>query len=103
MSKRIFVIFHGRFPSERAAAIYAAQHAASLSAHVPVVLVVPRRLGRAALPPGLLPPSVRVVYLPTLDLFWIPLLSCVAFFLSYSVFSCSVFFHLLVHLKKEDI
>lgn len=102
MTKRLFVIFHGRFPSERAAAIYAAQHAASLSAHVPVVLMVPRRLGRAALPPGLLPTSVRVVYLPTIDLFWIPLLSRLAFFLSYSAFSCSVFFYLLLHLKVGD-
>ncbi|HEY4501958.1 MAG TPA: glycosyltransferase [Candidatus Paceibacterota bacterium] len=102
MSKRLFIIFHGRFPSERAAALYAAEHAKSLAAHMPTTLLVPRRLGRAALPPGTLPASVRVVYLPTLDLFWIPILSRTAFFFSYGVFSCSVFFHLLVHLKSGD-
>src|SRR3989338_3763015 len=62
MSKRLFIIFHGRFPSERAAALYAAEHAKSLAAHMPTTLLVPRRLGRAALPPGTLPASVRVVY-----------------------------------------
>src|SRR3989344_8954331 len=102
MSKRLFIIFHGRFPSERAAALYAAEHAKSLAAHMPTTLLVPRRLGRAALPPGTLPASVRVVYLPTLDLFWIPILSRTAFFLSYGVFSCSVFLYLFMRLKSGD-
>ncbi len=104
MTKRLFVIFHGRFPSERAAALYAAEHAKSLAAYMPVVLVVPRRLGRGSASARdyyCLPDDVRVVYLPTLDLFYTPLRR-IAFPVSYFIFSCAALLYLFFHLRSAD-
>lgn len=103
--KKIFILFHGRFPSEKAAALYAAEHAKSLSVHVPIVLLVPRRLGREKDTAHVhynLPASMRVVYLPTVDLFQTPLRR-IAFGVSYVAFSCAVFTYLLFTVKKSDI
>lgn len=91
--KRIFLIYHGRFPGEKAAALFAAQEAGSFAAHTPVTLLVPRRLGRIKESPHShygLPSSVRIVYLMTIDLFSVPLFRKVAFPVSYFAFSLAI-------------
>lgn len=103
MAKRLYIVFHGRFPSEKAAALYAALHAKSFVPHMPVVLLVPRRLGRniSAHEYYRLPASIKVVYLPTIDLFSTRLRG-IAFPVSYAVFSCAAFLYLFFHVRKVD-
>jgi len=105
MSKTLYFIFHGRFPSEKAAALFTAESCRAFAAHIPVVLLVPRRLGRGtdAHATYNVPRTVKVVYLPTLDLFRVPVLKHVAFILSYAVFSIVTFFYLARVVRGEDI
>jgi hypothetical protein len=75
-SKKLFLIFHGRFPSEKAAALFAAESAAAFAGqNYEVTLIAPRRLGRfneSCFDFYGLPKNFKVVFLPTVDLFWIP-------------------------------
>lgn len=106
-SNRIFLIFHGRFPSEKAAALFAAKSAAAFaSLGREVILLVPRRLGRfkeSCFDFYCLPKNFKVVFLPTIDLFNVPGLKALAFLVSFISFSKSVFYYLLWRAKKTDI
>ena len=101
----LYLIFHGRFPGEKAAAVFAAESAQAFADNgFSVTVVVPRRLAR-------LKESVeqcygikgnfRTVFVPILDLFEIPLVKTMAFKISYSTFSISTFFYILFSAKRR--
>lgn len=105
--KRIFLVFHGRFPSEKAASLFVAKSAeAFVSVGSDVVLLVPRRLARARQSETEfygLQKHFKVVFLPVLDLFYVPLLRRVAFHVSFISFSLFVFLYLSMFAKKDDV
>ncbi|MDB5224646.1 MAG: hypothetical protein JWO43_268 [Candidatus Adlerbacteria bacterium] len=94
---RIFILFSGRFPSEKAAALFVSLSAHAFADHAPVCVVVPRRFGAAK--GGVdyfdIAPHVQVVYLPTFDLFYVPILRRIAFPVHTLVFSLMCFVYLL--------
>ena len=99
MAPHIFFIFHGRFPSEKAAALFATESAfAFAQCGTQVTLVAPRRIGRMSTTPR----PFTTVYLPTLDVFWIPIVKGAAFYISLFVFSVSSFFYLLFTAHRND-
>lgn len=106
-SRRLFLIFHGRFPSEKAAALFAAKECEAFGkAGFSVTLLVPRRFGRIksdAYAYYGLEKNFNIVYLPTLDVFWAGSLRSLAFKISFLVFSFAVFFYLLRRAHKTDL
>jgi len=104
--KKIYSIYHGRFPGERAATLFAAKEAESFAeAGMETILLVPRRRGREKADPYEyfhVKKNFAVVYLPTIDLFGIPLLNYFAFWVSFMTFGLSTFAHLLVNATKKD-
>lgn len=108
-SKRqaLFLVFHGRFPSEKAAALFAAKSAQVFDgAGFAVTLLVPRRLGGVKADPHEhygLPHSVVITYLPTLDLSFLFAFKRVGFLVSFVTFSLASFFYLLLRAPKEAI
>lgn len=104
--KKIFIIFHGRFPSEKAASLFAAKSAESFGREgIETTLVVPRRISRIRRNPYEyynLENNFKVVYLPTIDLFNIPLLRAVAFGVSFLIFSIFTFLFLLLKARRDD-
>ncbi|MBP9668975.1 MAG: glycosyltransferase family 4 protein [Candidatus Pacebacteria bacterium] len=104
---KLFLIFHGRFPSEKAAALFAAKSAEAFAREgVRVELLVPRRLGRDLKDPHTyyaLDRNFSVHYLPVFDVFNIPLLRPVAFWISFFSFSLSVFVYLIFKARKTDM
>lgn len=106
--RRLTILFHGRFPSERrhaAAAIFVAENARAFSKHVPVTIVVPRRDGITEDARALydLPETVAVVYLPTLNLFRFGFPKRLAFIISSLTFSCAVLYYLWRHESKGHV
>jgi glycosyltransferase involved in cell wall biosynthesis len=107
MEKRLHLVYHGRFPSEKAAALFAAHSAAAFEeVGVHTTLVAPRRFGRekqTAQAYYHLPKPITTLFLPTLDLFFIPFFQFFAFRISYFAFSVAVFVYALLFVKKQDI
>jgi len=103
---RVFLLYHGRFPSEKAASLFAAEEAAGFAKiGVETVLVVPRRLGRVREAPTTyyaLESVVRTVFLPTVDLFWIPHMGRIAQDVSALAFSLAALIFLALRAKKDD-
>ncbi|NQV93135.1 glycosyltransferase family 4 protein [Candidatus Kaiserbacteria bacterium] len=106
-SKKMFLIFHGRFPSEKAASLFAAKSAESFAEQgVPVTLLVPRRISRekkAFYDYYDIQKNYKVVFLPVIDLFHIPIISIFAFHVSIITFSVSCFFYLIFRARKDSI
>ncbi len=106
MKQHIFFVYHGRYPSEKAASLFAAKSAeAFIEEGIEVTLVVPRRLGREKRDPREffgLEQDVRTVYLPTLDLYWAPVIGRYAHVFSYLVFSVSLAMYLLFSARRTD-
>lgn len=104
---RMFLIFHGRFPSEKAASLFAAKSAEAFAdAGLDVTLLAPRRKGRTGADPYSYygtKKNYEIAYLPTLDLFGMPVLERLAFYASFAAFSISVFFHILRRSKRGDV
>jgi len=103
---KLFIIFHGRFPNEKAAGIFAAEDARSFGRYADVTMLVPRRFNSIkenAYSFYNLPKEITVVYLPTIDLFSIPLLSRIAFAVSYIAFSFSAVFYLRKYSKAAIV
>ena len=107
MKIKIFSIFHGRFPSEKAASLFAAKGAEAFAKiGIEVTLLVPRRIWRKRTDPYEyynLEKNFKIVYLPTLDFFTVPLIRKIAFPISFLVFSFLCLLFLLFKAKKEDI
>jgi glycosyltransferase involved in cell wall biosynthesis len=104
--KRLFLLFHGRFPSEKAASLFAAKGAEAF-AHLglKVTVVVPKRRRVVESDPfGFynIDKVFDVVYLPTTDLFG-TLPNKLAFLISFVSFSISSYFFLKKNSSNEDI
>ncbi len=94
MSRRLYLIFHGRYPSEKAAALFAKESAEAFEEEgYAVTLLAPRRFGRG---------KGEAVYLPTLDLFNV-LPGRLAFLASFFVFSVSTYIYLIFRARPSDI
>ena len=105
--KNLFLIFHGRFPGEKAAALFTAKNAEAFAEEgFQVTVLAPRRLGRSPETPEKyygVKETFRTVYLPIIDLFATPLLKWFAFYTSYILFSVFSLFYLLAKAKRNDI
>ncbi len=105
--QKLFLIFHGRFPSEKAAALFAAKSCEAFAEEGrDVVLLVPRRFGRIkqdSFEYYNLKKNFTIKFLPTLDLFFIPFFGRFAFYVSLVIFSLSCTMYLLAKSKTEDI
>lgn len=103
---RLFLLFHGRFPSEKAASLFTAKNAEAFARQgLEVVVVVPRRKGipaQDAFDFYKVERNFKVVYVPTLDLFHLPLRRLV-FWASMAAFSISSFFYIKRESRKEDV
>lgn len=104
---KIFYIFEGRFPSEKAASLFAAKSCETfVSIGRDIVFLAPRRIGRAK--GGYkeyykIDAHFPVKFLPIIDLFCVPILSVFAFKIMILTFSVSVFFYTLFTHKKGDV
>ncbi len=105
--QKLFLIFHGRFPSDKAASLFAAKSAETFAKEgIDVVLLVPRRIGREKGNPYdyyRVQKNFRIAYLPVLDTGGIGFLKPVRFMLSFLSFSLSSSFYLLWGASRSDI
>ena len=105
--ERLFLPFHGRFPSEKAASLFAAKSAEAFAREgLDVTLLVPKRRRQTQDDPFAfysVEANFRIVFLPTVDLFSVPLVRRIAFEVSLLAFSLSAFAWLRRHGKKGDI
>jgi glycosyltransferase involved in cell wall biosynthesis len=107
MKQKLILIFHGRFPSEKAASLFAAESSAAFAQEgYEVMLLVPRR--RGALPGDPydfynVPKNFTIVYLPAFESFFAKVSRKAAFWSSYISFSVAALFHVLKHGAQEDI
>lgn len=103
---RIISIFHGRFPSEKAAGLFAAQEADSFAKiGIETELIVPNRKGRERQNAHSyygMSPDVKVTYLKTVDLYSTALKK-IAFYVSLCAFSAAVLLYLKRNSSKDDI
>ncbi len=106
-NRNIFLIYQGRFPSEMAAALFAAKSCESFAeVDNKVTMLVPRRLGRVKDDPFKyykIKNNFKVVHLPVIDLFKVPFLNYVAFVLNHITFAVSCLVYLLLRANKEDV
>lgn len=105
--KSIFLIFYGRFPSEKAASLFAAKSCESFaSVGERVTLLVPRRIRRGHDDPYAyygVRKNFKIQYLPTFDLFEVPFLRGVAFWVGFATFSVFSFLYLIFRAHKNDV
>ena len=89
--RKLYLIFHGRFPSEKAASIMAAKSAESLAeAGFEVVLLAPRRIKREkkrAADFYNIKDNFKIKFLPTVDIYDLPIVGFLAFYVSFIIFS----------------
>lgn len=106
-TRTLYIILHSRFPSEKAASLFAAKSAEAFArAGERVVLLVPRRFGTTADDPYVyykIERNFETKYLPVVDLFPVPVLKKVAFYVSFVTFSISVLGYLIRHAHHEDV
>ncbi len=107
MQGLIHLAYHGRFPSEKAAALFAARSVyAFQEIGISTILIAPRRFGRAAQSAEAyyaLSAPITVRYLPTIDLLWLPGFRFVAFRISYVVFSLFVLLYAWRNMQQGDV
>ncbi|MEK7645419.1 MAG: glycosyltransferase [Patescibacteria group bacterium] len=109
--RNLFLIFHGRFPSEKAAALFAAKSAEAFAGQgLETTIVAPRRLGRSKQSASAfygVRATFGVEYLPVIDLFWLPFVNRfsttrkIAFFVSFASFSLSCTYFFAIRLAKR--
>ncbi len=106
-TKKLFLIFHGRFPSEKAASIFVAKSCEAFAEEgLEVVLLVPRRIGRFsenAYDFYNTKKNYKIIFLPTIDLFFLRIFKSLAFRLSLISFSFFCFVYLFLKANKKDI
>lgn len=104
---KILYIFHGRFPSEKAASLFAAKSCEALAnQNKDIILLVPRRISRSKENISeyyKIKENFKIVFLPTLDLFFLKIFEKLTFRLSLFIFSFSCLFYLFLKGEKEDI
>ena len=105
--RQLYLIFHGRFPSEKAASLFTAKNAEAFARRgLAVTVLVPKRKGVTGETPAAyygVAGNFQTKYLPTLDLFQSKLFTGRAFWLSTLTFSWSVFNFLRKNSQPEDI
>ncbi len=106
-NQKLYLIFHGRFPSEKAASLFAAKSCEAFADQgLDVTLLVPRRLGRDTKNYNEyygIKKNFKVVLLPVIDLFNTPIFKRWSFTASLISFSISCFFYLLFKSRKENL
>jgi glycosyltransferase involved in cell wall biosynthesis len=105
-NRKLFLLFHGRFPSEKAASLFAAKSAEVFGEVVNTTLLVPRRISRVSGDSYKyfgIKNNFKIVYIPTIDFFGVKALSSVAFFVSNFVFGVCSTVYLFFKAQKEDI
>ena len=105
--KTLFLIFHGRFPSEKAASLFAAKSAEAFAQEgLRVVLLAPRRFSRLMEDPYQyyhVKQNFEIVFLPTLDLLFLPVFKKFFFSLGFLFFSFSSALYLKFKAGKQDV
>lgn len=105
--KSIFLIFYGRFPSEKAASLFAAKSCESFAnTGAKVTLLVPRRRGREKVDPYAyyrVQKNFKIVYLPVLDFLGSQFPQRLAFQIGFATFSICCFLYLFFKAKKKDV
>lgn len=105
--KTLYLLFYGRFPSEKAASLFAAKSCEAFADEgLKVVLLVPRRLFRDKQDPFSyyhIQQNFDVVFLPTIDFLFLGFFQKFFFFLGYFFFSISSSIYLLFKADKNDI
>lgn len=105
--KRMFVIYQGRFPSERAASLFAAKSCEVFADEgVELVLLVPRRIGRISADPFAyygIRKNFEIRFLPVLDLYRFGVPDRLNFLLITLTFTFSSFLYLAHHAAKDDV
>jgi glycosyltransferase involved in cell wall biosynthesis len=107
MNKRLFLIFHGRFPSEKAASLFAAESSSAFAKEgYTVTLIVSERKGALYEDPYLyynVSMNFNIISLPTLGTFFSTLPRALVFWISYISFSVSTFFYIMKKSAEDDI
>jgi glycosyltransferase involved in cell wall biosynthesis len=106
MNKKLFLIFHGRFPSEKAASLFAAKSAEVFGKSQETILLVPKRKGAVTEDPFRyynVKHTFKVVYIPTIDIFNIPIIGRLGFIVSFFSFSVLALLYLVRSAQWEDI
>ena len=105
--KKIFLIYHGRFPAELGIAFFTAKMAeAFCNAGMETIVLVPRRLKRTSKTSSEYfgtKDNFKVVFLPVLDLLFIGFLEKITFLISLFSFSISCVLYLLFKANKQDV
>lgn len=104
--KRLFLLYHGRFPSEKAASLFAAKSAEVFAKDLEVTLIVPRRKGITSERPFEyynIRENFKISYVPTIDLFNVPILRHIAFYISFICYSVCAIFLLRRQASNDDI
>lgn len=106
-TKRMFVMYGGRFPSEKAAALFVAKSCEVFAAEgVDVTLLVPRRIGRLSADPFVhygIRKNFSVVFLPVLDGYRWHIPDVLNFLVISLSFAVSAWRYTMRHTAKEDI
>lgn len=107
MTSNLFLIFHGRFPSEKAASLFTALNAESFSSEgMKVTLIVPKRKGMVSGDPYSyygVRNNFQIEYIPVWDLFGSVLPHKISFWISMITFSRGVAKYLKKVSSPDDI
>lgn len=103
---QLFLIYHGRFPSEKAASLFAGKSAEAFAdAGAEVILLAPKRRDRDTRDVydvfGLRR-NFKTVYLPSIGLYGLPVIGRFSHRVSYFAFSVSLFLYLLFRARGDD-
>lgn len=105
--RKIFMIYHGRYPAELGIAFFVAKMAEAFSdLGQEVVILAPRRLGRTSKTSSEYfgtEDNFKVVFVPVIDLFFIGVLEKITFIISLFTFSVSCLFYLFFKASREDV
>ncbi len=105
MKRRLFLIFHGRFPGEKAASLFAAKSAEAFAgAGLEVTVLVPKRAGvetQSAYEYFSVKRNFSVVEIPTFAISSVS--KKISFWLSYRSFSRGVKAYLKTHAGADDV
>jgi len=106
MNKKIYFLFNGRFPSEKADSLFAILDAKSfVDCGQRLIMVVPSRIAKQEDPFDFygIEKKFEVIYIPIIDGFFLHLPKTFAFWFTNFIFSISAFFYLIKNMSKDDI
>jgi glycosyltransferase involved in cell wall biosynthesis len=105
--KKLSLIFHGRFPSDKAAALFAAKSAEAFAVQgLDVTVLVPCRKGIITKDPFdffSVKKNFKIKYLPIIDIFSFKKINLIAFWISFFSFSFYSFLYIRKNSSKEDV